>query len=49
MKEPFVSETSIISGDVGPDFTYYFSYSEQTPTAISSSVILIIVFYKKRE
>ena len=39
MKEPFVSETSIISGDVGPDFTYYFSYSEQTPTAISSSVI----------
>ncbi len=39
LKEPFVSETSIITGDISPDFTYYFSYSEQTPTAISSSII----------
>jgi molecular chaperone Hsp33 len=39
MREPYVSETSIISGEVNPDFTYYFSYSEQTPTAISSGVI----------
>ncbi len=39
LKKPFVSETSIITGDISPDFTYYFSYSEQTPTAISSSVM----------
>lgn len=38
MRDPYVSETSIISGEVNPDFTYYFSYSEQTPTAISSGL-----------
>ena len=38
MRDPFVSETSIISGDINMDFTYYFSYSEQTGTAITSGV-----------
>lgn len=38
MKTPFMSETSIIKGDILSDFSYYFSYSQQTPTAISGGV-----------
>lgn len=38
LKEPYISETSIMKGDVTTDFAYYFTISEQTPTAISCSI-----------
>lgn len=38
LKEPYMSETSIMKGDVATDFAYYFAVSEQTPTAISCSI-----------
>lgn len=40
LKTPYCSETSIIKGDILSDFSYYYSYSEQTPTAISGGVLL---------
>lgn len=38
LKEPYVSETSIMVGDVNTDFAYYFTTSEQVATAIACSV-----------
>lgn len=40
LKEPFVSEVPLISGEVAEDYTYYFSSSEQIPTAISAGVLV---------
>lgn len=40
MKEPFVGQTSIISGEIAEDYTYYFSVSEQVPTALSAGVLV---------
>lgn len=40
MKEPFVGSSPIISGEVAEDYTYYFSVSEQLPTAISAGVLV---------
>ncbi len=40
MKEPFVGSAPIISGEIAEDYTYYFSVSEQLPTAISAGVLV---------
>ena len=40
LKMPYTSETSIIKGDISSDFSYYFTYSEQTATAIASGVLI---------
>ncbi len=40
MREPFASTSAIISGEVAEDYTYYFSVSEQIPTAISAGVLV---------
>lgn len=40
MREPFVGTSAIISGEVAEDYTYYFSVSEQIPTAISAGVLV---------
>ncbi len=40
MKEPFVGSSAIISGEIAEDYTYYFSVSEQVPTAISAGVLV---------
>ncbi len=40
MKEPFVGSSAIISGEIAEDYTYYFSVSEQIPTAISAGVLV---------
>lgn len=40
LKDPFVSEIPIQNGEIGQDYAYYFSASEQVPTAISVGVLV---------
>ncbi len=40
MKQPFVSEVDIQTGEIGDDFAYYYAYSEQTPSAVSVGVLI---------
>ena len=40
LKEPFVGSTPIVSGEIGEDFAYYFTVSEQIPTAVSVGVLV---------
>lgn len=40
LKEPFIGSTPIISGEIGDDFAYYFSVSEQVPSAVSVGVLV---------
>lgn len=40
MREPFTSEVPLLGGEIAEDFTYYFTVSEQTPTAISAGVLV---------
>ena len=40
MKEPFVGQVPLISGELGEDFTYYLVNSEQIPSAVGLSVLV---------
>lgn len=40
MKEPFVGQVPLVSGELGEDFTYYMATSEQVPSAIGVSVLV---------
>lgn len=40
MKEPFVGQVPLVSGELGEDFTYYMANSEQVPSAIGLSVLV---------
>jgi len=40
LKEPFVSSVPLISGEIAEDFTYYFTVSEQIPSAVSLGVLV---------
>lgn len=40
MKEPFVGQVPLVSGELGDDFTYYMANSEQVPSAIGVSVLV---------
>lgn len=40
MKEPFIGSVPITSGEIAEDFAYYFSLSEQTPSAVSLGVLV---------
>lgn len=40
LKEPFVSQVPLVSGEIGEDFTQYFAISEQTPSAVSLGVLV---------
>lgn len=40
LKEPYVSQVQLVTGEIAEDLTYYFAQSEQTPTAIGLGVLL---------
>lgn len=40
LKESYRGSTPIISGELGEDFTYYFTHSEQTPSAVALGVLV---------
>lgn len=40
LKEPYVGRTSLVSGEIAEDLTYYFASSEQTPSAVALGVLM---------
>ncbi|MBY6930804.1 Hsp33 family molecular chaperone HslO [Clostridium botulinum] len=40
LKEPYVGQVPIYSGEIAEDFAYYFTVSEQTPSAVSLGVLV---------
>ena len=40
LKEPYVGQTSLVSGEIGDDLTYYFASSEQIPTSVGLGVLV---------
>lgn len=39
LKEPYNGEYDIMSGEIAQDFTYYFTVSEQTPSAVALGIL----------
>lgn len=40
MKEPYIGQVPLVSGEIGDDVTAYFAQSEQTPTACALGVLI---------
>lgn len=40
LKEPYVGQVPIQTGEIAEDFAYYFTVSEQTPSAVSLGVLV---------
>ncbi len=40
MKEPYVGQTAIQTGEIAEDLTYYFAVSEQTPSSVGLGVLM---------
>ena len=40
MKDPYVGQVPIHSGEIAEDLAYYFTVSEQTPSAVSLGVLV---------
>ena len=40
MKEPYVGQCELKTGEIGDDLTYYFATSEQVPTSVGLGVLM---------
>lgn len=40
LKEPYVGQTELVTGEIGDDITYYFASSEQVPSAVGLGVLM---------
>ncbi len=40
LKEPYASQTNLISGEIADDLTYYYAASEQVPSSVGLGVLL---------
>lgn len=48
LKEPYIGQTILVSGEIAEDFTYYFATSEQTPSAVALGVLVDIDYSVKQ-
>ncbi len=40
LKEPYIGQTDLVSGEIAEDLTAYFAYSEQQPSAVALGVLI---------
>ena len=40
LKEPYVGQTILVSGEIAEDLTYYFANSEQVPSSVGLGVLM---------
>ena len=40
LKEPYIGQTALITGEIAEDLTYYFATSEQVPTSVALGVLI---------